>query len=258
MEYVVPLIILLVVVIVVVVGARLIGSRNRPEQDSTLNESSAEPGAKGPAAKEPGVKKTRHGRDITREDAKEASVRLTPETHRRVYSLIAQHQVLNAVKEYRKATRTGLGEAAAAVAALAQFPQPTPEPASKDQGITSPAPSPAAAGGPLTVADIINAGPAAEDSVEAPKSERPAAELAADLHVKPAAAKGHYRYRAIVSQGDEVREVASTRLNAEIYAQIRQLALSGNYDGAAHLLRNHAEIGVADAQEFVSMISPED
>ena len=74
----------------------------------------------------------------------------------------------------------------------------------------------------------------------------------------PKAAANVYRFRAIVSQGDEVREVASTRLNAEIYAHIRQLALAGNYDGAARLLQDHADIGVAEAHEFVSMIGPDD
>lgn len=159
--------------------------------------------------------------------------------------MIAQNQVLNAVKEYRKATGRGLGESAAAVAALAQFPQPTPEPAT-----TVPADA------PLTVADIIKAAPESqipEAAVEAAVTGQmlPEAQL-----ITPAA--GKYRYRAIVAQGEEVREVVSTRLNEEIFGQIRALALAGDYDGAARLLCEHADIGVADAREFVSMIGPED
>lgn len=229
MEYVVPLIIVLVIVVVVVVGARLLGRRNGAARTTEPGaaQRSAPAGAKaGAPAKAP-----RGNREISRETAQEASARLTPEIHQRVYSLIAQRQVLNAVKEYRKATHMGLGDSAAAVAALAEFPQPTPEPAAE--------PVVPSRDTPLTVEDIMKAAPTAEAV--------PAARTTPNA----------YRYRAIVSKGDEVREVASTRLNAEIYGQIRQLALAGNYDGAARLLLDHADIGVAEAQEFVAMIVPE-
>lgn len=232
MEYVVPLIIVLVIVLAVVVGSRLMGRRNRSVQA---------PAEEGRTQMHPPVqlagskgqdKASRRGREITREVAEEASARLTPESHQRVYSLIAQHQVLNAVKEYRKATHLGLGDAAAAVAALAEFPQPTPEVEPQVPGASE----------PLTVEDIITAAPAA-------RTAEPAA--------KPAATSG-YRYRAIVSRGEDVREVASTRLNEEIFGQIRRLALTGNYDGAAGLLREHADIGETEAQEFVSMITADE
>ena len=67
-----------------------------------------------------------------------------------------------------------------------------------------------------------------------------------------------YRYRAIVSRGEEIREVASTRLNEDIFRRIRELALSGDYESAARMLREHADIGVAEAKEFVSMIGTEE
>lgn len=247
MEYVVPLLILLVVVIVVVVAARLLGRRNRfPQEpahdDITESGPSAPAGtpaaksaqAKSPQEKPQGAKGAGRGREISRESAVEASARLTPESHQRVYSLIAQHQVLNAVQAYRKATRMGLGDSAAAVAALAQFPQPSPEGA-----------IPAVRDAPLTVEDIMQAAPEAGNAVS-------------EVQPKPAATPNTYRYRAIVSRGEEVREVASTRLNEDIFRHIRDLAQSGNYDGAARLLRDHADIGETDAQEFVSMIGPED
>ncbi|MDD0859267.1 hypothetical protein NHF46_19145 [Arthrobacter alpinus] len=251
MEYVVPLLIVLAIVIAVVVGSRFVGRRNQPPH-VTGGETEASTAPKAAANK-----RSRH--EITREDAQEASARLSPEEHRSVYALIARHQVFNAVKEYRKATLLGLSDAAQAVAALAQFPQPTPERPAAATAVEHPnsepaaQPEPSIVEGPLTVEDIINAGPATQAT---PASSSP--ELKPESRVKPVAAAGSYRYRAIVSQGDEVREVVSTRLNAEIYAQIRQLALSGNYDGAARLLRDHADIGVADAQEFISMIGPED
>lgn len=258
MEYVVPLIIVLVIVIAVVVASRLMGRRNQsvqapaPDGAEHMHPPLQKDGAQQPPARGQS-KAARRGREITREAAQAASARLTPESHQRVYSLIAQHQVLNAVKEYRKATRLGLGEAAADVAALAEFPQPTPEtqaPESVKPGphtseplkTESVTPSTDA---PLTVEDIMNAAPST-----------PAPIVPAAVTPKPAATG--YRYRAIVSQGEDVREVASTRLNEEIFDRIRQLALAGNYDGAAHLLREHADIGEAEAHEFVSMIGPEE
>lgn len=223
MEYVVPLVIVLVIVFAVIIGSKLMRRRGRSAQETDLG------------VDRKGRKSSKGAREISRENAEAASARLNPETHRRVYSMIAQRQVLNAVKEYRTATRMSLGDSAAAVAALAQFPQPTPEKA----------PAPAIKEGPLTVEDIMNAAPAPE----LPEGDVPAAQ---------SASPSLYRYRAIVSQGGDVREVASTRLNEQIFRQIRDLAQSGNYDGAASLLRSHADIGEDEAREFVSMIGPED
>lgn len=223
MEYLVPLLIMLVVVVVVVVGSRIMGKRNR---DAT------EPVKEGSATPKP-LRRGR-GREITREVAAEAGARLTPESHQLVYSLIAQHQILNAVKEYRKATRLGLGDSAAAVAALAQFPQPTPEPEQPTAGPSQPTAKEAA----LTVDDIIKAAPEAV--------------------TKPAGVANAYRYRAIVSQGEEIREVASTRLNEEVFRHIRELAQSGDHESAARVLRDHSDIGEAEAKEFVAMIGPEE
>lgn len=236
MEYLVPLLIVLVVVLTVLAGARFVGRGKRQPGD-------------GPAAPAGTPDKARMAVDITREDAERASARLDPEAHRRVYSLIAQHQVFNAVKEYRLATRTGLREASASVAALAQFPQPTPDRTAQRQGGGNPAgnvqpaapESKAVSEGPLTVADIL----AAEQAQE------PVQDMSA-----PVAVPTNYRYRAIVSQGDDIREVASTRLNAQIFQSITDLALAGNYDGAATLLRGHADIGDREALEFVRMITP--
>lgn len=258
-----PLVIVLVIVIAVIVGARLMGRRGEPTSGRSSDgiRPSAPEQARNqgkdsvPSVRKPSIgKRSRH--EITREDAEEASARLSPEAHRKVYALIAQHQVLNAVREYRKATKSGLSEAASAVASLAQFPQPTPEPAARC-AVELPNAKPAAAqseptaipsikDGPLTVDDIIGATPTATPAAT-PAAAAPAV-----------AATGSYRYRAIVSKGNEVREVASTRLNAEIYGHIRQLAVSGNHDGAVRLLRDHSDVDEAQAREFVSMIEPDE
>ncbi|WP_269938480.1 hypothetical protein [Arthrobacter sp. HY1533] len=259
MEYLVPLLIVLVIVIAAVVAVRLLGRRNRPAGNKTGNQAVGGP---------------RRGREPTREDAVEASSRLSPQEHRRIYSMIAQGQVLNAVKEYRKATRLGLGESAAAVAALAQFPQPTPEPVvpavSADPSAAGDAP--AGDGTPATVEvvpglppmdanwtveDIINAAPVDAPS-PAPEAALPSAAVQAAAQQVPNPVAGSYRYRAIVSRGNDVREVASTRLNEQVFDAIKELARAGDRDGAAALLRGHAEIGAAEAREFVDMIGPED
>lgn len=218
-----PLMIVLVVVIIVVVGARIMGKRNRAATEPVQDDS---------APSKP--LRRNKAREISREDAVEAGARLTPESHQLVYSLIAQRQILNAVKEYRRATRMGLGDSAAAVAALAQFPQPTPEPVRPTPEPVQPIANEAA----LTVEDIIKAAPETES--------------------KPVGVPNAYRYRAIVSQGEEIREVASTRLNEEIFRHIRELAQSGDPASAARVLCDHADIGEAEAKEFVSMIGPEE
>ena len=273
-----PLVIVLVIVIAVIVGARLMGRRGASGQSQQPAQSQSRGQDRDLDASGSKDSGKRSRNEITREDAQEASAKLSPEAHRKVYALIAQHQVLNAVKEYRKATKTGLGVAASAVAALAQFPQPTPErpaatsavelpnstsasdtpTAARPEPTTQPEPSahPSIKDGPLTVDDIIGAASAATTPVTPVTPGTPAAPATA---ATPAvAATGSYRYRAIVSQGNEIREVASTRLNADIYGQIRQLALSGNLDKAARLLRDHSDVGEAQAREFVAMIGPEE
>ncbi|WP_125615253.1 hypothetical protein [Specibacter cremeus] len=196
MELLVPLVIVLVICLLVVLAARYVGRAGRARQDAAAHDARA--GSAKPS-------------DITRERAAEAGARLSPEAHRNIYSLIAQGQQLQAVRQYRRATGCPLGESVAAVTALERFPQ---EPRAAEPPASAPGPEahPAGTG---------------------------------------------YRYRAIVSRGDEVREVASTRLNDEIYGQIRTLALAGKYDDAAHLLLDHADIGEGEAREFVSMIGPE-
>lgn len=237
MEYLVPLAIVLVIVIAVVVASRFMGRKGRALQD-----------AEGPRPRT--AKPTPRRPRATREMAEEASARLTPEAHRAVYSLIARQQVLNAVQAYRKATRSSLGQAAAAVAALAEFPQPSPDPVADGQ--------------PSAEEDILESDPtrAEPERAEPTRAEPTPAESATagpePVAPKPAVAAGTYRYRAIVSRGDEVREVASTRLNEEIFGRIRSLALSGDLDGAARLLRGHADVSEGDAREFVSMIGPVD
>jgi len=216
MEFLVPLLILVVVCVVVFLIFRVVSRQG----GST-------------AAKAP-----RGTIEVSAEMAQAAAARLTPDQHRAIYSLIAQRQLVPAIRVYRQATGAGLRAAFADVTALEHFPQPTPEPATSAP-TSAPTPAPAATVVPadFTVDDIVNAAPA---PIVAPEPVRAA-----------------YRYRAIVSRGDEMREVASTRLNEEIFAQIRALALSGEYDGAARLLREHADIGASEAMEFVHLIDPE-
>jgi len=59
-----------------------------------------------------------------RELARESTRRLTPEQHRVLYSLIAQEQLIGAIKVYREATGVGLRQARDTVLAMARYPQP--------------------------------------------------------------------------------------------------------------------------------------
>lgn len=220
MEFLLPLAIVVLIVVVGTVAARRMGQKDRPAHDAAGVKSIPE-------------KAQRRGREVTREMAAEASSKLTPEVHRKIYSFIAQGEVLHAIKEYRQLTHEKLAESVTAVTALKQFPQPLPSP-------SAPAAAPSLdAGTDFTVEDIVRAAP--------------------QVPVAPTAAQGPkaYRYRAIVYRGDEVREVVSTRLNEEIYSNIRLLALSKEYDGAARLLLDHADISEVQAQEFVRMIDPQ-
>ena len=63
-----------------------------------------------------------------------------------------------------------------------------------------------------------------------------------------------YRYRAIVSKGDETREVSSNMLNDEIYGRIRTLAKSGDVEGAALALTRHSDITMKQAREFIELL----
>ncbi|MDP5226835.1 MULTISPECIES: hypothetical protein [Arthrobacter] len=66
-----------------------------------------------------------------RELAREASRKLTAEQHRALYSLIAQEQLIGAIKIYREATGVGLRAAKDTVLAMVKYPQPyqAPRPA---------------------------------------------------------------------------------------------------------------------------------
>jgi len=110
---------------------------------------------------------------------------------------------------------------------------------------------------PDSPAGIQSAGPVVPDSPAGIEAFGSAVLDDSGTAPAPAPAKGGYRYRAIVSHGDEIREVASTRLNEEIFQQIRAMALAGKFDNAAQLLADHSDIGLVEARDFVAMIEPE-
>lgn len=59
-----------------------------------------------------------------RELARTATRGLSSEQHRALYSLIAQEQLIGAIKVYREATGVGLRQARDTVLAMARYPQP--------------------------------------------------------------------------------------------------------------------------------------
>jgi hypothetical protein len=234
----------------------------------------------------------------TREAAIAASGRLDQQQHTAVYSMIARGHGLEAIQAYRKATGAGLREAAAAVANMSAYPQPyafpefpqAPEAAEPGPAAAEPFPAepelpqePAPAAGNTGARWIAEEKPATgaaaeEQSAEPAAPARPAASTGetaapgtADAPGQPSpgpfpaatgARSAHrapaYRYRAIVSKGDEIREIASTRLNDEVYTRIRETALAGELEAAARLLMEHSDAGEQEALEFVALISPDE
>ena len=63
-----------------------------------------------------------------------------------------------------------------------------------------------------------------------------------------------YRYRAIASKGDVIREVSSNMLNDDIYGRIRTLAKSGDTEAAALALVRHSDISLTQAREFIALL----
>jgi hypothetical protein len=106
---------------------------------------------------------------------------------------------------------------------------------------------------PARPAEPASAEPGGTDVPGKPSPSSPPAATGAPAH-RPTA----YRYRAIVSKGDEIREISSTRLNDAVYSRIRQTALAGDLESAARLLREHSDAGEQEAREFVALIGPEE
>ncbi|HEX2248645.1 MAG TPA: hypothetical protein VHH13_13970, partial [Arthrobacter sp.] len=172
--------------------------------------------------------------------------RLDQQQHTAVYSAIARGDALRAIKEYRSATGAGLREAAAAVANMSAYPQPyTPPPAPKpEDGPATAQPHP----GGTTERDT------ASEPVAAPEPASTSDTSAARAGVTPATG---YRYRAIVSKGDEIKEIASTRLNDQVFAKIREKALDGDKEAAVQLLMEHSDASKQEASGFVELIHDE-
>jgi FtsZ-interacting cell division protein ZipA len=235
MEFVVPLLIVVLVIVIGLVIVRL-AARNRT-------------GGAGHVRKSPDYPTTA----TSKEAAAEASARLNQQQHTAIYALIAQGQALSAIREYRNATGAGLREATGAVAQMSAHPQPYK--ASPDDVPTlrpeDDEPREAAPEQPREDAEPQQAAPA---PAPAPAEEAPPQESAP----APRAAPRGYRYRAIVSKGETIREIASTRLNDDVFDRIRTAALGGDREDAVRLLLDHSEATEADAREFVDLIGPEE
>jgi ribosomal protein L7/L12 len=232
MEFVVPLLIAVLVIAVGLLIVRL-ATRNKTGRTSRV---------RGPVDNATTA--------TSREAAAEASARLNQQQHTAIYALIAQGQALAAIREYRNATGAGLREAAGAVAQMSAHPQPfkaSPDgaPALRPEAdeLRKPAEEQ-----PLEDAEPLQAAPAPAQAEDAQPQSAPA----------PRAAPRGYRYRAIVSKGDTIREIASTRLNDDVFGRIRGAALDGDREDAVRLLLDHSEATEAEAREFVDLIGPED
>jgi hypothetical protein len=233
MEFVVPLLIVVLVIAIGLVIMRLT-ARNKTSRSGQVRRSPDQPTTA-----------------TSKEAAAEASARLNQQQHTAIYALIAQGQALSAIREYRNATGAGLREAAGAIAQMSAHPQPykaSPDDAPtlrrEDEELREAAPEE-----PLEDAEPRPAAPAPAQAEDAPPQETAPA---------PRAAPTGYRYRAIVSKGDTIREIASTRLNDDVFGRIRTAALGGDREDAVRMLLDHSEATEADAREFVDLIGPEE
>ena len=189
----------------------------------------------------------------SKEAAAEASGRLNQQQHTAIYALIAQGQALAAIREYRNATGAGLREAAGAVAQMSAHPQPYK--ASPDDAPTlNPEDDDLREAAPEQPREDAEPRPAAPAPAPAEAEDAPTQESAP----APRAAPRGYRYRAIVSKGETIREIASTRLNDDVFDRIRTAALGGDREDAVRMLLDHSEATEADAREFVDLIGPEE
>ncbi|WP_262107031.1 hypothetical protein [Arthrobacter sp. Marseille-P9274] len=279
-SFLIPLLIVVVVVVLGLLAMKYLGSRSRTENDGATRGRSS----RGPAAV------------ASREESVKASARLNQQQHSAIYALLARGDALNAIMEYRKATGAKLREAATAVASMSTYPQaygappaPSTEATEDARGSGRPgdvsAPDrPEGAGRPGTAGETGSGlpgdaagrgqagspgsgplGPPAHPVIpDTPESlagpapaPRPEAADATAFVPRPKEAAGGYRYRAIVSQGDEIREIASTRLNDDVFARIKDQALGGDREAAVRLLMEHSDADEQQARDFVRLIQPE-
>ncbi|QTG81638.1 hypothetical protein [Arthrobacter crystallopoietes] len=188
----------------------------------------------------------------SKEHSEQASSRLNQQQHTAVYSAIARGDALRAIKDYRAATGAGLREAAAAVANMSAHPQPyTPPPGPKPKDGPDTAQPESVGPTERSTASKPDTPP---EPLATPESSAAADASAARASVTPATG---YRYRAIVSKGDEIREIASTRLNDEVFARIRARALDGDKEAAVQLLMEHSDASQQEASGFVELIHDE-
>ena len=106
MEFVVPLLIVVLVIAIGLVIMRL-AARNKPGRAGQVRSRRANPHRQRPGKLLP-----------------KPAARLNQQQHTAIYALIAQGQALSAIREYRNATGAGLREAAGAVAQMSAHPQP--------------------------------------------------------------------------------------------------------------------------------------
>ncbi|WP_138444853.1 hypothetical protein [Sinomonas susongensis] len=257
-----PLLILLCVVAIVILMLRRGARRSKHSADGVL------PG--GPEA------------------AAAASSKLNEEQHRVVYSFIAQGLTVQAIAAYRQATGTRLVEARNAVLLMDRYPQAfggragrvgeqvLPKEDLPKEGLPrdeAAQPGSSLHAGPVGDSADEHAVPGTADeaagrsepdaAVPAPAAPHPREEAPPSSSQKPkvpttlgerSTTRYPYRYRAIVSNGQQTLEVASNLLNDEIYAEIKALAQIGDAEDAARMLWRHSDISIEEARAFVELL----
>lgn len=267
MEYLVPILAVVVIGVLTLLVTRWLSGRPSPAAE-------ASPGA-------PEI-----SREATPERARAAARRLDEETHRAVYGHIAQGRPFEAVRDYRRHTGRSVRDALLDVQSLTLHPQvySLPAPEEEPTSHTSAAPSkegpavddeaedrapsvgedrpvgperPHGAHAADPVAGASEEGPAVDDVVGGPVIPPVPAEreeltsLTIPDHWTAAPTPEEPHFEVEVMRGDESVRLASEDLPPWLRDQLSAMIRDGNLESAAVQLSSHSSLSVPEAFELL-------
>ncbi len=239
MEYLVPVLILVVVAVLVGGGAWVL-SRRSASGSTPAGTSSGKSGhrpRRGSLA----------GR-ISFENAKVASNRMDQAAHREVYRLIAAGRTAEAVTAYRRSTGLGTFEAMMDIQALATYPQMWTKPTAEGTGSESTTPA---------------APPAAVDPAEDSGTRVPPADIAdaTDLVVPEdwleESLPADRPFELEVVRDETTVRVSSDDLPPHLRDQLTALVRDGRVEDAALELSAHTVLTAEEALQFLHILQRE-
>ncbi|MGM7666327.1 hypothetical protein [Microbacterium sp. A93] len=242
MEYLIPLLIVVLVAVLVGVGAWLHSRRSSASGGQTSGRTAAP--RRGSLA----------GR-VSADSARAASTRLDQDTHREVYRLIAAGRTAEAITAYRRTTGAGTFEAMMDVQALATYPQIWAKPSTgtslHPEGTT-----------PATSSSPDGPGPA-EAGDQTPGSRVPPADIAdATQLVIPEDWLGDRLPADRPFELEVVRDETTVRVSSDdlppfLRDQLTALVRDGRVEDAALELSAHTVLTAEEALQFLHILERE-